>query len=123
MSDITIPTEKLPRVTVGENGWMSVQDASFSPATSPKLAKVWALRYLALALFLEAQEEAAAQVSETDKQLAVNAEALYGKPLSQLTDREKEGANMLYEAQQKAGMLEPAPAEEAQPSGMVTTTP
>lgn len=122
MSDITIPSEKLPRVTVGENGWMSVQDASFSPATSPKLAKVWALRYLALALFLEAQEEAAAQVSETDKQLAINAEQLYGKPLSQLTDRELEGANLLYEAQQKAGMVE-AQSAEAQPSGMVTTTP
>ena len=114
MTDINVPMEELPPVSGPDDyGVVTCDGIQFTPATSLKLAKIWARRYLAIEVYLEAKEEAATQVSDVDRALAVNAQTLYGKALSKLTEKELEGVTKLYELQEKAGEV-PVPEKSTE---------
>ncbi len=121
MADIKIDPDELPKVTVGEQGWMSCDSVSFSPATSLKLARLWAMRYLAIAEHLEAEEELASQNSDTDRVLARNSRELFGKGYSKLNDKEREIVTTVYDLQVKAGEVPEVekPVEPADTDAMV----
>lgn len=106
MTDIVIPSEELPTVTGPDaDGFLTCDGERFSPATSLKLARIWARRYLAIEEHLEGVEEEAAQVTDVDRALAINARELYGKAASKLTDKELEGVTKMLDLQQRLGEL------------------
>lgn len=121
MTDIVIPREELPVVTGPDaDGFLTCDGERFSPATSLKLARLWARRYLAIEEHLEAVEEQAAQVTDEDRALAINARDLYGKAVSKLTDKELEGVTKMLDLQQKLGEV---PGKEEEPSKDVVAAP
>lgn len=102
MPDIVIPEEDLPEVTIGENGWMSIDSASFPPVSSAKLCWVWAKRYIAAGYFLEAQEELSRQTTDMDRLLSEVARQVYGKAYSRCTNKQKTTVGQVAELYTKA---------------------
>ena len=110
MADITIKESDLPKVTVGENGWLSANNASFNPATSPTLCKEWAARYIAIGLYLEQQQEAAQAVTDTDKLLTEVSRQVYGKAFFRCDAEQQKTVNTIAVLYQKAQKWDAAQA-------------
>jgi hypothetical protein len=122
VADIVIKEADLPKVTVGENGWLSANNASFSPATSPQLCKEWAARYVAIGLYLEQQQEAAQAVTDTDKLLTEISRQVYGKAFFRCDEAQQKAVNQVAVLFQKAQKWDAQQAQAAKAAAQAAAT-